>query len=227
MNKPRLQITINSNLESKTQKMKQFLIDMDCDVIYGKLGDHLMFIPPDGWILFFQAEDIHVDAKSKSLKYFYMKFFQEHPEGICIIERFYRFGEKKQNYIHHCLLNIFKSQRDLFHGFIAPNNPEEVAHTIKTLAKRIQIEDNPPILGRVSKTTTYLWQAQEFLIEGLINCGPKKAQLLLEEFDSPYAIVEAIMKFPERILQIKGFGEKFIESNQNLLKSFYPNNPQF
>ena len=88
----------------------------------------------------------------------------------------------------------------------------------KSIAKRVQIEDKAPVLSRNKSKMPYLHDAQTFFIEGLLNCGPKKAKLLLKEMDVPDEIIQCILKYPEKIESIKGFGEEFISQNNNMLK---------
>ena len=142
---------------------------------------------------------------------------------MVIIERFPRFGEKKQNMIQEALLEIYFDSPDQFHGFIPSLGEEDTAFCLKTIAWRLQVEDKPPIMARVNSSTPYLWKAQEILVEGLLNCGPVKATALLEKFDTPMRIFNTILNNPEKILDMKGFGQKFINRNLRLIQDFLSN----
>ncbi len=71
-----------------------------------------------------------------------------------------------------------------------------------------------------------------YIIEGLVNIGPKKAMLLIEKFRTPYNVVKAIKKTnitftrtgnPKGIegpLEgLTGFGWKFVQKNKEMLLS--------
>ena len=100
-------------------------------------------------------------------------------------------------------------------------NAEESAICLQRLAIRLQIEDKPPNLSRVSFSSVFMAKAQENLLEGLLHCGKVKAKLLLEKFDNPLVVFQAIMDDSNKVLEIKGFGEKFIQKNQQLIKDYF------
>ena len=69
-----------------------------------------------------------------------------------------------------------------------------------------------------------------FIIEGLVDIGPKKAKALIEKFKTPYNVFKAINKTevsytktgnPKGIKgpleAIKGFGWKFVQKNKRIL----------
>jgi hypothetical protein len=216
-----LQLTLDLGLKLSTKKLLETLEKENCEIVYTKIGKNLIFIPPNGWILYLCAKDIPNDTNHHDLKTKYLEFHSEHPQGVCIIERYYRYGTNKKQYLQESFLDMFTNNKDLFFGVIPTNSTPESAFCIKTLASRIQIADNPPILARVSSSSPLLYKAQEFFIEGLLNCGSKKAKILLERFDTPNLIIQTILSEPDKILAIKGFGEKFITTNQTLLKKYF------
>jgi hypothetical protein len=106
-------------------------------------------------------------------------------------------------------------------GIIPSRSVADTALCLRSLAKREQIEDIAPNLHRIKPKTATLREQQQTVIEGLVNIGPKKAAELLQHFPHPFAIFDAILKHPEKILAIKGFGPKFIEKNQKLLRTAF------
>jgi hypothetical protein len=218
----KLQISIDVDLETKSGDLSQSLNNIGCEVVYGKIGSHLIFIPPSGWILLLHADTIKT-GNNQNFKDLYLDFFKNHPLGVVIIEKLPRFGEKKQNLIQETLLEIFSDAPDQFHGFIPSLGEEDTAFCLKSIAWRLQVEDKPPILARINSSTPYLWKGQEIFIEGLLNCGPVKAKALLEKFDTPMQIFNTILNNPEKILAIKGFGQKFINRNLRLIQDYLSN----
>ena len=68
------------------------------------------------------------------------------------------------------------------------------------------------------------------MLEGLVDTGPKKSQLLIEKFDTPYQVFEAIKETeitytktgnPKGIegplKNLPGFGWKFVQKNKTLI----------
>ncbi len=98
-------------------------------------------------------------------------------------------------------------------------NAVDSLQCLRSIARREQIRDVPPILSRVKGKAKSLRKAQEILLEGLILCGPNKTKQLIKTFKNPLEILDAITNHPDQITAIKGFGDKFIQSNQQLLNS--------
>lgn len=87
---------------------------------------------------------------------------------------------------------------------------------LKSLATRLQIKDAPPSMNR-PKTNTDLRNQHLNFLEGLIGTGIQKAEILLDHFGSALDVIRAIEFQPNLILNIKGFGPEFIETNNVLL----------
>ena len=113
-------------------------------------------------------------------------------------------------------------------------NPRHGAMCIYYLAKRIQIRDEPPTIGRVKPKFKTIYDAQQYFIEGLALSGPKKAKILCESgnFDNPFELIKSVIDSevlytktgnPKGIaeddkMNIKGFGPQFVLKNKELLE---------
>ncbi len=115
-------------------------------------------------------------------------------------------------------------------ALIPTRHIEDTALCLRSLAKRVQIIDNPPSTARIKKKATTLYDAQLTLLEGLCLMGPKKVKALSTEFSSPADIFAAIQTSeilytrtgnPKGITgpfaPIKLFHHEFIRQNQTLL----------
>ena len=181
-------------------------------------GQGVILIPPEGAVLYVSAHDMASSKKISQLQTQIEQFFQHHVWGVVILEGFHRWGESNRTTIQQILVSLFLSQAGSACPIMIPSrNAKDSAEILIRIAKREQIEDLPPILSRPRAKTVMLAKAQEFFIEGLLNCGPKKAKLLLTEFDSPNEIIRALLDHPEKFEQIKGLGKKFVEQNRQLL----------
>ena len=181
-----------------------------------ELDQGIFQIPPNGMVLLLTSEDFQGDGRRKKTKTKILNF-----QNIIIIQGFVRFKEETRIYITQLflsLLNLSSTQQLNHLGFIPSRNMQDSALIIKSIAHREQVEDKPPDQGRNKPKKKYLYQAQEFFIEGLLNVGPKKVKLLLKEFKTPKAVIDAIINHPELIEGLHGFGPQFIENNQTLIK---------
>ena len=115
---------------------------------------------------------------------------------------------------------------------IPTRNLEETAITIERIAYREQVKNDMPLLSRKAPKGMTIEDRRIYIIEGLVNIGPKKAMLLIEKFRTPYNVVKAIKKTnitftrtgnPKGIegpLEgLTGFGWKFVQKNQEILFS--------
>jgi len=113
---------------------------------------------------------------------------------------------------------------------IPTRNIEDTAIVIERIAYREQIKDEKPVLSRRAPKGMTIEERREFVMEGLILTGPKKAKKLIEEFQTPYKVIEAI-KGSELIFtnngkpkgikgplsNLPGFGWKYLKKNRELL----------
>jgi len=122
---------------------------------------------------------------------------------------------------------------------IPTRNIEDTAIVIERIAYREQVKDSTPILSRKAPKEMSKNERRSFIIEGLVDIGPKKARALIEKFKTPYQVFKAIKRTEitytrtGRIKGIKGpledltgFGPIFIEKNQKLLFSKKKRSPQ-
>ncbi len=122
---------------------------------------------------------------------------------------------------------------------IPTRNIEDTAIVIERIAYREQVKDGTPILSRKAPKEMSKDERRSFIIEGLVDIGPKKARALIEKFKTPYQVFKAIKRTEitytrtGRIKGIKGpledltgFGPMFIEKNQKLLFSKKKKDPQ-
>ncbi|MHA1522575.1 MAG: hypothetical protein ACTSRK_20595, partial [Promethearchaeota archaeon] len=71
-------------------------------------------------------------------------------------------------------------------SWIPTRSASDSALCVRSLAKRIQIADKPPSMGRIKPKWKTLDKAQKELMAGLALTGTKKAKILMEHFDSPW-----------------------------------------
>ncbi len=122
---------------------------------------------------------------------------------------------------------------------IPTRNIEDTAIVIERIAHREQVKDSTPIFSRKAPKEMSKNERRTFIIEGLVDIGPKKARALIEKFKTPYQVFKAIKRTEitytrtGRIKGIKGpledltgFGPMFIEKNQKLLFSKKKKDPQ-
>ena len=113
---------------------------------------------------------------------------------------------------------------------IPTRNLEDTAIVIERIAYREQVKDDMPLLSRRAPKEMSKKDRRTFIIEGLVDIGPKKAKALIEKFKTPYNVFKAINKTevsytktgnPKGIKgpleAIKGFGWKFVQKNKRIL----------
>ncbi len=118
-------------------------------------------------------------------------------------------------------------------------NLEHTAIVIERIAYREQIKDDLPLMRRVAPKALSKKDRRSFIIEGLVDIGPKKAKALIERFKTPYQVFKAI-KHTEIVYtrtnnpkgiqgpleDLTGFGWKFVEKNQKILFGKKKKSPQ-
>ncbi|TFH30188.1 MAG: hypothetical protein E4G98_02530 [Promethearchaeota archaeon] len=100
-------------------------------------------------------------------------------------------------------------------SWIPTRTAADTALCVRSLAKRIQIADHPPSMGRVTPKWKTLDQAQKELIAGLTLTGTKKANILMDHFNSPWDLFSRLQQGD--LVDIKGFGQEFTKQNRELL----------
>ncbi|MFW9942119.1 MAG: ERCC4 domain-containing protein [Candidatus Thorarchaeota archaeon] len=122
---------------------------------------------------------------------------------------------------------------------IPTRNIEDTAIVIERIAYREQIKDGSPIFSRKAPKQMSKKERRSFIIEGLVDIGPRKANALIERFKNPYQVFKAIKHTeilytktgnPKGIRgpleELTGFGWKFVEKNQRLLFGKKKKDPQ-
>ncbi|MHA1805255.1 MAG: ERCC4 domain-containing protein [Promethearchaeota archaeon] len=113
---------------------------------------------------------------------------------------------------------------------IPTRHVQDTALVIERIAYREQVKDNAPILSRKAPKGMNDNERRAYILEGLIDTGPKKAQLLIKKFKTPYNVMRAIKN--TRIIytktgkpkgiegplkEIPGFGWKYLQKNKKIL----------
>ena len=80
-----------------------------------------------------------------------------------------------------------------------------------------KLKTEPQTMGRPKSHFATIKDAQLFLVEGLINCGPKKTEMLLDNCSTPAELFTVFFEDPSLITNINGFGDQFLDDNQQLL----------
>ena len=122
---------------------------------------------------------------------------------------------------------------------IPTRNLEDTAIVIERIAYREQIKDNMPLLSRKAPKEMSKKDRRSFIIEGLVDIGPKKARALIDKYKTPYQVFKAIKNTeitytktgnPKGIQgpleDLTGFGWKFVEKNKKLLFGKQKKSPQ-
>lgn len=113
---------------------------------------------------------------------------------------------------------------------IPTRNIEDTAIVIERVAYREQVKDDLPVLSRNAPKSMSKAERRIYIIEGLVDIGPKKAKLLIDTFRTPHQVVKAI-KYTEitytrtgkpkgiegPLAELSGFGWKFVEKNKKIL----------
>ena len=122
---------------------------------------------------------------------------------------------------------------------IPTRNLEDTAIVIERIAYREQVKDNMPLLSRKAPKELSKKERRTFIIEGLVDIGPKKAKTLIDKYKTPYLVFKAI-KHTEILLtktgnpkgiqgelaDLTGFGWKFVEKNKKILFGKKKKSPQ-
>ncbi len=122
---------------------------------------------------------------------------------------------------------------------IPTRNIEDTAIVVERIAYREQVKDGMPLLSRKAPKALSKKERRSFIIEGLVDIGPKKAKALIERFKTPYQVFKAIKHTeilytrtnnPKGIQgplgELTGFGWKFVEKNQKILFGKKKKSPQ-
>ncbi len=110
---------------------------------------------------------------------------------------------------------------------------------IERIAFREQSKGIDTILSRKAPKSMSIEDRRAFIIEGLIDSGPKKAKELIEHYKTPYNVLKAIRNTkviftktgnPKGIegplSKLSGYGWKFVQKNKEILFGIKETNPQ-
>lgn len=113
---------------------------------------------------------------------------------------------------------------------IPTRNITDTAIVIERIAYREQVKDNMTVFSRKAPKSMNENERRIYIIEGLLDTGPKKAKILIDAFKTPHQVFKAIKNTeitytrtgnPKGIKgpleDISGFGWKFIQKNKELL----------
>jgi ERCC4-type nuclease len=220
---PPLSFVFDGSNDKRRDKLLVALQQIVPHIEYQDLGKGIIRIPPELVVMYLSAEDLTGVTSSELLSNRIHPFLEKYPKRIILFEGFHLIKDKKRAILAELTVNLFVSHNL---GIIPTRNAEDSMQCLRSLARREQIRDQPPSLGRVKHKPGSLLDSQATLLEGLIQCGPKKQKELMNNFLTPLEVLESIVDSPEKILEIMGFGEKFISQNQKLLTTnFLLKNP--
>lgn len=211
---PPLSFVFDISNEKRRDKLLVALQQITPHIEYQGLGKGIIRIPPELVVMYLSADDLTGATSSDLISTRIRPFLENNPKRIIIFEGFHIIKEKKRTILAELTIDLFVSYNL---GIIPTRNAEDSMQCLRSLARREQIRDQPPSLGRVKHKPGSLLDSQATLLEGLIQCGPKKQKELMAHFSNPLDVLESIVDTPEKILEIMGFGEKFVTQNQKLL----------
>lgn len=207
--------SFQKNIESHQSLIESYKINHSIQ----NLGKNMVFITPLGWIFLFGSTDINNEKKKQLIRENLLKFLDIHANGVIIFYGYNRIKEKNRLFLQDLYIFFLSYLNISFPGILPARTWDDVFLFLTRIAYREQVKDHIPDVGRQKSRKTLLAEAQQFFIEGLSLCGPKKAKKLLTSFENPMEIIESLLNEPEKICNLKGFGENFIEKNQTLLNN--------
>ncbi len=137
--------------------------------------------------------------------------------------------KKRKKHVYGALTYIFLRRQV---PVIPTSRMSETAIVLNRIASWVQEEHDDPIIARKSPKARSLIDNQLFFLQGLHNTGQKKAKILLNAFESPIKVMNAILDskviytktgnpkgIKGAIENLEGFGHKYLLKNQKLLQS--------
>ena len=129
--------------------------------------------------------------------------------------------------IHGVIMKLFLNYGK---SVIPTRNIRDTVLCLRSLAKRVQIVDNPPSLARIKPKMKTLLDAQKFFIRGLYLMGEKRSKELMVNFSSIDDILRNICESeiiytrtgnPKGVTgefaKIKNFNVEFIQKSKEIL----------
>jgi hypothetical protein len=155
-------------------------------------------------------------------------FIDSWQSSICVLQHFPEILDQRQSKL---METFFYMAFENGVSIIPTRTVNDTALCIRSWAKRIQVRDMPPKIARVKGKQKTVWDAQQSLIEGLVNCGPAKAEMLMGKFTTPAElftqIQEATIEYTRsgrvkgvngKMGEIEGIGPEFVIQNGELLQ---------
>lgn len=161
-----------------------------------------------------------------------LRLIETYPEGAVLIleglndEVFNKTGMKLSS-IYGALAFISYKLRI---SVIPTRNLEDTALVIERIAYREQVKDDMPILARTAPKGMSTEDRRAYILEGLIDCGPKKAKVLIQKFGTPNKVFNALKNtkilytrtgkekgIEGPLKELRGLGWKFVKKNKELV----------
>ena len=227
--KPKLKIIIDTREKKLIEKLKDKKESIEFEVQQLDVADiivsqNVAIERKEGFDLLSSLVDNRLFEQIYRLK-------EAYPKPVLIIEKlndevFNNTGIKKSS-IYGALCKI---SCDLGVSIIPTRNLDDTIIVIERLAYREQVKRGEALISRKAPKNMSLEERRAFIIEGLLDIGPKKAKVLIEKFKTPFKVFQAIkntsiihtksgnpkgIKGP--LSEIPGFGWKFIAKNKELL----------
>ncbi|MFX0149160.1 MAG: ERCC4 domain-containing protein [Candidatus Hodarchaeota archaeon] len=162
------------------------------------------------------------------------RLIETYEQPILLLENFFSAFErtewkKRKKHVYGALTYIFLRRQV---PIIPTSKMSETAIALNRITSWVQEEKTDPILARKSPKKKSIRESQLYFLQGLHNTGQKKGNILLNEFESPSKVIDAILNSkvvytktgnPKGVEgpfgKLEGFGPKYLLKNQNLLTS--------
>ncbi len=136
--------------------------------------------------------------------------------------------KKRKKHVYGALTYIFLRRQV---PVIPTSRMSETAIALNRIASWVQEDHDDPIIARKSPKARSLLDNQRFFLQGLHNTGQKKGNILLDTFESPIGVLNAILDskviytktgnpkgVEGPVENLEGFGPKYLLKNQKLLR---------
>ena len=122
---------------------------------------------------------------------------------------------------------------------IPTRNLDDTVIVIERIGYREQIKKDSSLLSRKAPKSMTIEERRSFVIEGLVDIGPKKAKALIEKYKTPFNVFKALNKtkieytrtgnikgISGPLKDLGGFGPKFVDKNKELIFGISSSNGQ-
>ncbi len=158
---------------------------------------------------------------------------QSYPTPVLIVEGLTdKVFETCNIHINSIYSNLAKYSYQLGIATIQTRDLYDTSIVIERIAYREQVKKGHSLLARSCPKGMTESERRAYMLEGLIDCGPKKAKLLIKHFGTPFNVLNAIrltsieytrtgnpkgIKGVIKDAGLSGFGWKFIMANKKLI----------